>query len=52
MHITLGRRGEPVELDVSKNEYDAVEIGGPVEIGVRHGALEIPWVAEMRPSKR
>jgi len=47
-----GSGGEAVELDVSKREYNAVEIGGSVEIGVRRGALEIPWVAEIRPSKR
>jgi hypothetical protein len=47
-----GSRGKAVELDVSKKEYDAVEIGAPVKIGVRRGALEIPWVAEVRSSKR
>jgi hypothetical protein len=47
-----GSGGEAVELDVSKREYDAVEIGGPVKIGVRRGALEIPWVVEIRPAIR
>jgi len=47
-----GSVGKAVELEVSKKEYNAVEIGGPVEIGVRRGALEIPWVAKIRPSKR
>jgi len=47
-----GSVGKPVKLEVSKKEYDAVEIGGPVEIGVRRGALEIPWVAKIRPGIR
>ena len=47
-----GAGGEAVELDVSKKEYDAVQIGGPVKIGVRRGALEIPWVVEIRPAIR
>ena len=44
-----GSGGEAVELDVSKRVYNAVEIGGLVKIGVRRGALEIPWVAKIRP---
>ena len=44
--------GEAVGLEGSKKEYASVEIGAPVEIGVRRGALEIPWVARIRPSKR
>jgi hypothetical protein len=47
-----GSGGKAVELDASKREYTAVEIGEPVKIGVRRGALEIPWVAEIRPGIR
>lgn len=39
---------EPVELTVSGETYALLEIGATVEIGVRSGALDIPWVAEVR----
>ncbi len=40
--------GEPLELSVSKAQYGALDIGAQVEVGVRGGALEIPWVADVR----
>jgi hypothetical protein len=47
-----GSGGEAVELNVSKDEYGSVAVGATIEIGVRRGALEIPWVAEIRPAKK
>jgi len=40
---------EPVELDVSRETYGSLRVGATVDIGVRSGALEIPWVDEVRP---
>jgi hypothetical protein len=39
----------PVELDVSRETYFTLRVGAAVDIGVRSGALEIPWVDEVRP---
>lgn len=47
-----GSGGESPELNVSKGKYGALEIGAPIEVGVRRGALEIPWVAEIRPATK
>jgi hypothetical protein len=41
---------EPVELDVPRATYRALHVGARVEIGVRRGALGIPWVDEVRPA--
>jgi hypothetical protein len=43
--------GEPVELDVTRATYDALKVGATVEISVRRGALQIPWVDEVRLKK-
>jgi hypothetical protein len=40
----------PVELDVTRETYDAMGVGMSVEISVRRGALGIPWVDEVRPA--
>lgn len=42
---------ESVELDVSRETYDSLRIGGTVQISVRGGALDIPWVDEVRPKR-
>jgi hypothetical protein len=43
---------EPVELDVSGETYESLRVGATVDISVRRGALEIPWVDEVRPKKQ
>jgi hypothetical protein len=40
---------EPVELSLSRAAYEKLRVGAAVEIGVRNGALDIPWVDEVRP---
>ena len=53
-HVTVApwsASAEPVELDVSGATYDSLGVGASVEISVRSGALEIPWVDELRPKK-
>ena len=42
---------EPVELNLSRETYETLRVGAIVEIGVRAGALEIPWVDEVRLKK-
>lgn len=46
-------RTEPITYDLSLTELDAVEIGTQARIGVREGAMSIPWVAaiELVPSQ-
>ncbi|MDH3670406.1 MAG: hypothetical protein OES46_04505 [Gammaproteobacteria bacterium] len=39
---------EPPELAVRRKQFKQIEVGMPIEIGVREGALEIPWVAEIK----
>jgi hypothetical protein len=39
---------EPQELVVSRRQFEQIKVGMPIEVGVREGALEIPWVAEIR----
>lgn len=54
-HVTVAawpRSPEPVRLDVSRDTYDALRIGSRVYVGVRRGALGIPWVAQVVPAKR
>jgi hypothetical protein len=41
----------PVELDVSRETYESLSVGAAVDISVRAGALEIPWVDEVKPKK-
>jgi hypothetical protein len=43
---------EPVELDVARATYERLAVGMRVELSVRRGALEIPWVDEVRPKKQ
>jgi hypothetical protein len=33
---------------VRRKQFKQIEVGMPIEIGVREGALEIPWVAEIK----
>ena len=42
----------PVELDVSGETYTTLRVGASVHISVRRGALEIPWVHEVRVKKQ
>ena len=42
-------RAEPFTYALSLTELEAVEIGTQVRIGVRSGALTIPWVATIEP---
>jgi hypothetical protein len=42
-------RAESFTYSLSLAKLDAVEIGTPVQIGVRNGALTIPWVATAEP---
>ena len=41
----------PVELVLSRETYGRLREGAAVEIGVRAGGLDIPWVAEVRPKR-
>jgi hypothetical protein len=50
-HVTVApwsASPEPVELDVPRATYESLAAGASVEIGVRRGALGIPWVDEAR----
>lgn len=38
----------PLELNVSRGQFKQLAVGMQIEIGVRRGALAIPWVAEIR----
>lgn len=42
---------EPPKLAVRRKQFKQIEVGMPIEIGVRQGALEIPWVAEIKLSR-
>jgi hypothetical protein len=42
-------RTEPFTYELSLTDLDAVEIGTQARIGVRSGALSIPWVATIEP---
>lgn len=33
---------------MSRKQFEQLKVGMYVEVGVRKGALEIPWVAEIR----
>jgi TRAP-type C4-dicarboxylate transport system permease small subunit len=41
----------PVELSLSPETYNTLRVGASVDISVRRGALEIPWVDEVRPRR-
>ena len=43
-----GVRDEPVQLTLRREQFEGLEIGACVEVGVRSGALEMAWVAELR----
>jgi len=43
-----GAQAEPVELEVPRETYRALRAGVAVEVGVRRGALGIPWVQGVR----
>ncbi len=43
---------EPPELTISLAQFKTIEPGAFVEIGVREGALAIPWVTQIRPAAR
>jgi len=43
---------EPVELNLSSETYGTLRVGAAVEIGVRAGALQIPWVDQVRLKKQ
>ncbi len=52
-HVTVApwrASPEPVKLDVPRAIYRRVRVGAPVRVGVRRGALGIPWVAAVRPA--
>lgn len=46
-----GAPGETVELEVPRDTYRALHAGAAVEVGVRRGALDIPWVRAVRLKK-
>ena len=39
---------EPPELVVSRKQFERLKVGTHIEVGVRKGALAVPWVAEIR----
>ena len=43
---------EAVELEVPRQAYRKLQVGMEVEVGVRAGALEIPWVETVRPARK
>ena len=43
---------EAIELEVPRKAYRALKAGMDVEVGVRAGALDIPWVETVRPARR
>lgn len=44
-------RAEPLTIKVWKDDYEAFEVGMPVRVGVRDGALRIPWVAAVEAAR-
>jgi len=42
---------ETVELTVSRETYEMLRPGAAVDVGVRRGALQIPWVDSVSPRK-
>jgi hypothetical protein len=38
----------PLQINVSQKEYQELVVGKPAKIGVRRGALKIPWVAGVK----
>lgn len=43
---------EAVELEVPRKAHRALSAGMDVEVGVRTGALDIPWVETVRPARK
>ncbi len=39
---------DPLEISVSRGEYARVAVAEEAEVGVRQGALGIPWVTGVR----
>jgi len=53
-HVTVApwsASRDPVKLDVPRRIYQALRVGSRVRIGVRQGALGIPWVAGLVPAR-
>ncbi len=44
-------QADPVELEVPRETYRALRAGAAVEVGVRRGALDVPWVDSVRIKK-
>ena len=54
-HVTVApwsASRDPVKLDVPRRTYRALRVGSRVRIGVRRGALGIPWVSGVVPARR
>ena len=47
-----GGMPEAIELEVPRKAYRTLKAGMDVEVGVRAGALDIPWVETVRPARR
>ena len=47
-----GGMPEAIELEVPRKAYRALKAGMDVEVVVRAGALDIPWVETIRPARR
>lgn len=41
---------EPVTLEVPRATWEVLRVGAPVRVGVRDGALGIPWAAALLPA--
>jgi len=54
-HVTVApwaASPDPVKLDVPRRTYQALRVGARVRVGVRRGALGIPWVSGVVPAGR
>jgi len=52
-HVTVApwrASSGPVELDVPRATWEVLRVGAPVRVGVRGGALGIPWVSAVLPA--
>jgi hypothetical protein len=43
---------KPFKISVTRKEYQELVVGEPAKIGVRQGALKIPWVIGVKPASR
>jgi hypothetical protein len=43
---------EAPQLEVTRKAYRMLQVGMEVEVGVRAGALDIPWVETVRPARK